>query len=245
MSKDFKYFLFINFKVGNGLNNLDFENPVLKQAARALSANLNKFGILRIGGSLEDQINYNFTAETEHCDPYPMEKNTTKYVSIFRPNFFLNLSFILLIVSLLFINANVQKRNSSCTWFFYFCLTDTGENVQKWTRVLSTRRWQISSPQLYRLRHCGFNDGCFTKMKRSQLQKFAKETNLKIIFGLNGLIGRKQTGPTDWSGQWDPTQAKKLFDEMIETGFIDQIWGLELGNEIYGSHGVQVQIKNS
>lgn len=115
MSKDFKYFLFINFKVGNGLNNLDFENPVLKQAARALSANLNKFGILRIGGSLEDQINYNFTAETEHCDPYPMEKNTTKYVSIFRPNFFLNLSFILLIVSLFFINANVQKRNSSCT----------------------------------------------------------------------------------------------------------------------------------
>jgi len=153
--------------VGNGINNLDFENPVLKQAARALSGNLNKFGILRIGGSLEDQINYNFTAETEHCDPYPMEKNTT--------------------------------------------------------------------------RHSGFNDGCLTKMKRSQLQKFAKETNLKIIFGLNGLIGRTQTGRTDWSGQWDPKQAKKLFDEMIETGFIDQIWGIELGNEIYGSHGSQAK----
>ena len=37
-------------------------------------------------------------------------------------------------------------------------------------------------------------------MKRAQLQKFAQETNMKIIFGLNGLIGRKQTGPTDWSG---------------------------------------------
>ena len=41
-------------------------------------------------------------------------------------------------------------------------------------------------------------------------------------------------------GQWDPTQAKHLLDEMKETGFIDEIWGFELGNEIYGSHGVQV-----
>ena len=76
--------------MGNGLNNLDFENTVLKQAARALSGNLNKFGILRIGGSLEDQIKYDFEAKSEHCDPYPMEKNSSRFHMIIFDYYLIN-----------------------------------------------------------------------------------------------------------------------------------------------------------
>jgi len=57
---------------------------------------------------------------------------------------------------------------------------------------------------------------------------------MKIIFGLNGLIGRRQTGYTNWTGSWDSTEAEMLFVELQKTGFIENIFGVELGNEIYG-----------
>ena len=42
--------------MGDGLNNLDLENPVLQQAARALSINeKHDYGLLRIGGTLQGQ----------------------------------------------------------------------------------------------------------------------------------------------------------------------------------------------
>ena len=42
--------------VGNGINKLDFDNKVLQQAATALSK--NQYGLLRIGGSLQDHIRF-------------------------------------------------------------------------------------------------------------------------------------------------------------------------------------------
>ena len=66
------------------------------------------------------------------------------------------------------------------------------------------------------------------------MKKFASETGMKIIFGLNGLVGRKQTGYTNWTGQWDSTQAENLFKEFNQTKFISNIFGVELGNELYG-----------
>ena len=69
------------------------------------------------------------------------------------------------------INLNLKYQYCCALIFWNFkALTDTGENVQKWTRVLSTRRWvilvartrrkktkvfaygQVSSPRLYRLK---------------------------------------------------------------------------------------------
>jgi len=57
---------------------------------------------------------------------------------------------------------------------------------------------------------------------------------MKIILGLNGLIGRKQVGYTNWTGQWDSTEAEMLFEEFRLTGMFNNIFAVELGNEIYG-----------
>ena len=63
--------------VGNGINKLDFDNEVLQAAATALSTSSTgygaNFGLLRIGGSLQDHINYDFTTMDEHCAPFPMK----------------------------------------------------------------------------------------------------------------------------------------------------------------------------
>lgn len=41
----------------------------------------NNYGLLRIGGSLQDHINYNFTkSNNRHCDPYPMVQNASEKV---------------------------------------------------------------------------------------------------------------------------------------------------------------------
>ena len=68
--------------VGNGVNKIDFENKILIQviysflnwiifsfqAATALSQNLH--GLLRIGGSLQDSVTYDFESKEEHCGDF-------------------------------------------------------------------------------------------------------------------------------------------------------------------------------
>jgi hypothetical protein len=46
------------------MNKLDFENEILIQAARALSG--DSFGLLRVGGTLQDHIHYNLNATEQH-----------------------------------------------------------------------------------------------------------------------------------------------------------------------------------
>ena len=40
----------------------------------------------------------------------------------------------------------------------------------------------------------GYGKGCITKLKRKQLMEFATKTNMKIIFGLNGRVGKTEIG---------------------------------------------------
>ena len=70
--------------VGNGVNKIDFENKILIQvtelivfwllvkislkAATALSQNVH--GLLRIGGSLQDSVTYDFESKEEHCGDF-------------------------------------------------------------------------------------------------------------------------------------------------------------------------------
>jgi len=46
------------------MNELDFENEFLVQAAKSLSG--NSFGLLRVGGTLQDHIHYNMSATSQH-----------------------------------------------------------------------------------------------------------------------------------------------------------------------------------
>ena len=156
--------------VDNGINNLNFDSEILLQAAGALATpalnNGAHFGLLRVGGSLQDHVHYDFTASTEHCDhDYPMKLDPSD--------------------------------------------------------------------------HLGFDQGCVTTQKRDSIRAFAKATGMKVIFGLNGLVGRTKNEPYwNYTGDWDATQAQKL---LIEWG--NGLFAVELGNEIAGRHGVTAHLE--
>ena len=92
------------------------DNLALFQAATALSQ--NGHGLLRIGGSLQDSVTYDFESKQEHCGDF----------------------------------------------------LENPSNLE------------------------GYGKGCITKLKRKQLMEFAKKTNMKIIFGLNGKVGKTEIG---------------------------------------------------
>jgi len=78
----------------------------------------------------------------------------------------------------------------------------------------------------------GFGKGCITKSKRAQLIEFAKSTGMKVIFGLNALVGRTQHEPYwNYTGAWDSSNAEKLLNEFSTT-YPDSIFAYELGNEV-------------
>ena len=69
-------------------------------------------------------------------------------------------------------------------------------------------------------------------MKRAQLIEFAKSTGLKVIFGLNALVGRKQNEPYwNYTGAWDSSNAEDLLNEF-STSYPESIFAYELGNEV-------------
>ncbi|CAG5077150.1 Oidioi.mRNA.OKI2018_I69.PAR.g8640.t1.cds [Oikopleura dioica] len=154
--------------IGTGLNQLDFQQPRLIQAARTL-ASTHDYGLLRIGGTLQDSIIYDFNSSNRHCDPYPF-----------------------------------QPEASSRT---------------------------------------GFTQECFSPLRRRELGEFLDKANLKLIFGLNALEGRYD----DFSKPWDSKKAKLLLEEFEETKMAERLFGLELGNEIYGrySHNVNISAKSA
>jgi len=47
-------------------------------------------------------------------------------------------------------------------------------------------------------------------------------------------FGREKVGPTLWEGDWDPSNAKELFNYIIQSGNEDLFFGFELGNEVWG-----------
>ena len=91
--------------------------------------------------------------------------------------------------------------------------------------------------------HLGFGKGCITKSKRAQLIEFAKSTGMKVIFGLNALVGRKQNEPYwNYTGAWDPSNAEDLLNEF-STLYPNSIFAYELGNEVIHANraGLSVQ----
>ena len=78
----------------------------------------------------------------------------------------------------------------------------------------------------------GYGKGCITKSKRAQLIEFAKTTGMKVIFGLNALVGRTQNEPYwNYTGAWDSSNAEELLTEF-STSYPDSIFAYELGNEV-------------
>ena len=59
-----------------------------------------------------------------------------------------------------------------------------------------------------------YGKGCITKLKRKQLMEFAKKTNMKIIFGLNGKVGKTEIGH-NFTGQStiQDKASKNVFQE--------------------------------
>eukprot|EP00271_Cylindrocystis_brebissonii_P019967 TRINITY_DN6392_c0_g1_i13.p1 TRINITY_DN6392_c0_g1~~TRINITY_DN6392_c0_g1_i13.p1 ORF type:complete len:243 (+),score=27.65 TRINITY_DN6392_c0_g1_i13:748-1476(+) len=64
----------------------------------------------------------------------------------------------------------------------------------------------------------------------------------RLAFGLNALSGRKQVGPTDWEGPWDPTNSAAFinFTAQMHGGCPLLAW--ELGNEVAGPGGVTAHL---
>ena len=84
----------------------------------------------------------------------------------------------------------------------------------------------------------GFGKGCITKSKRAQLIEFAKSTGMKVIFGLNALVGRTQNEPYwNYTGAWDSSNAEELLSEF-SISYPDSIFAYELGNEVIGTYSI-------
>ena len=120
--------------------------------------------MLRIGGTLQDSVIYDFESSEKHCEPFP-----------FQP--------------------------------------DDNERT-------------------------GFTQECFSSTRRREIQEFLKKSNLKFIFGLNALQGRND----DFSKPWDSEKTKALLKEFKTTKMAERLFGLELGNEIYGRNGHNVEL---
>ena len=75
--------------------------------------------------------------------------------------------------------------------------------------------------------------------------EFAKKTNMKIVFGLNGKVGKTEIGhnftgqsskqhsasTTCFSGAWNSSNAFELMKEFASE-YDDGIFAYELGNEV-------------
>lgn len=86
----------------------------------------------------------------------------------------------------------------------------------------------------------GFTGGCLTRARWTEIASFARDHNAKLVFGLNGLHGRRHVKDREWTGSWDPTNAKSLMSYTKESGLPIHAW--ELGNELGGWNGIQAQL---
>jgi len=92
------------------------------------------------------------------------------------------------------------------------------------------------------------------------LNEFVSQTNLSMIFGIDALYGRTLPGPcpegtncrfkesgqtypaccTNWTGQWDHTNAEALIRYTHSQKYPIYAW--ELGNELAGEKGIDAHI---
>ncbi|KAL1150674.1 hypothetical protein V6Z11_A10G279800 [Gossypium hirsutum] len=88
----------------------------------------------------------------------------------------------------------------------------------------------------------GFSIGCLDIKRWDELNEFFNQTRAKVTFGLNALIGRKEseTEKTLWVGDWYSHNARDLMSYTISKGY--KIDSYELGNELCGV-GVSARIE--
>lgn len=78
---------------------------------------------------------------------------------------------------------------------------------------------------------------CLTMQRWDELNAFAGETGLKIIYGLSGFHGqggKHAVGGWKQSRPWDPTNVKALLKYSADKKFVERgtLMGFEMGNEI-------------
>jgi len=91
-------------------------------------------------------------------------------------------------------------------------------------------------------RRSGFGDGCFSKGRQDSFFQFVENVGFKVIFGLNAMVGRKQNGPTSWTGKWNSSETENMIDDWIKQNRMRNFFALELGNEIYGESGIEAKL---
>nr|KYP41862.1 Heparanase-like protein 2 [Cajanus cajan] len=87
----------------------------------------------------------------------------------------------------------------------------------------------------------GFSEGCLPKKKWDEMNHFFNKTGVKFTFGLNALIGKKNSKihKGNWEGDWNPTNAISLMEYTMSKGY--KIDSYELGNELC-SGGVSARV---
>lgn len=99
--------------------------------------------------------------------------------------------------------------------------------------------------------------GCLTLDRWDEINSFCSDMNCDLLMGIGGLWGRDVPGPcptntncrhtrptpaccTNWKGAWDPSNARSFLEHVSSRP--NKVYGLEFGNELVGSHGIESHI---
>jgi heparanase 1 len=85
----------------------------------------------------------------------------------------------------------------------------------------------------------GFQGGCLTMERWTELNNLFSRTGTILAFGLNAMYNRKQVAPGVW-GPWDSSNALAFIQYTVAQGF-QQVQAWEFGNELT-SYGVGTSI---
>lgn len=100
--------------------------------------------------------------------------------------------------------------------------------------------------------------GCLKMSRWDQLNEFCTNNGASILFGVNGLYGRRYIGCStvtncsapvrpdccsNWTGAWDSSMANDFYSYTKSKGY--KIYAFEFGNEIAAGKGIEAQIPAS
>ncbi|XVF23491.1 hypothetical protein REPUB_Repub13aG0043200 [Reevesia pubescens] len=101
--------------------------------------------------------------------------------------------------------------------------------VYKVGRVKNCPRFKKRDDGLF-----GFSKGCLPMERWDQLNNLFNQTGAKVTFGLNALLGRKESKTEKglWIGDWQSQNARDFVKYTISKGY--KIDSYEFGNELCG-----------
>ncbi|XWS69651.1 hypothetical protein CRYUN_Cryun04dG0197400 [Craigia yunnanensis] len=102
--------------------------------------------------------------------------------------------------------------------------------VYKVGRVKNCPRFKKREDGLF-----GFSRGCLPLERWDELNNLFNQTGAKVTFGLNALIGRKESKTEKglWVGDWQSQNAREFMKYTISKGY--KIDSYEFGNELCGA----------